>query len=214
MRPKQVGDNKVEVYHEESHTQDAEYTAVLNGEDVWALSEENAVDRGFVGKMSKDNLSKDAFGERQEWDSLPFEVRKAIHHILDVPIEGGEMESHRSVESAKNDLVDVLRSTSEHHFEAVVTDGTYELYVIVEYNHSSDPATASIVSYEEDNGTLTHEISGSVAMHTAQKVVDEAAKIVGSRSYSRDWTFSDKLDERDGRYVWTKTITGTEKVNA
>jgi hypothetical protein len=125
-----------------------------------------------------------------------------------------EMESHRSVESAKNDLVDVFKSTSEHHFEAVVTDGTYELYVIVEYNHSSDAATASIVSYEEDNGTLTHEISGSEAMHTAKKVVDEAGKIVGSSSHNRDWTFSDKLDERDGRYVWTKTVTGTEKVNA
>jgi hypothetical protein len=170
MRPKQVGDNEVKVYYKQSHTQDSEYTGVLNGEDVWALNEEKAVDRSYVGNLSEDDLSKNLFGDRQEWDSLPLEVKKAVHHILDVPMEerfreGDIVEAKQpgSPFPVKGKVSDVREAGGETVYdvfffgdetvvhdlsESTLSEGTFEL-VHVGYVADREPEQDEIVRGEK-----------------------------------------------------------------
>lgn len=83
MRPKQVGTSEVKVYHDKETDAVDEYTAVVDGEDVIALSKHPNDMRGgfnqFAGSLApKGKIVRDNLGERIRWDETPSGVREAI----------------------------------------------------------------------------------------------------------------------------------------
>lgn len=96
MRPKQLGNYEVEVYHDKETDAVDEYSVIIDGEDVVGLSEYPNKRGGFnqfAGSLPpKGRVARDQLGERIKWKDAPEGVREAIKDRLEIAEVTDEVE--------------------------------------------------------------------------------------------------------------------------